>query len=221
MPLLVGQALAAIATAGLILAGWGFGDLAGFARDPVRVVALGLSAVGSFYLRRGLRFRIEVEREVRSQVVIPFLTLAGFAVMLFGFPWAEAHPEAFPYFQAPSAIVRWTGVLFLLGGTSLQVWALVVLGRWFTPRIAVQAGHHVVDRGPYRILRHPFYTGILLTMIGFPASFGSWFGGVGAVASLPILLFRIRVEERLLEANLGEAYRALRARTYRLIPLVY
>jgi len=79
-----------------------------------------------------------------------------------------------------------------------------------------------VDSGPYRYVRHPTYTGALLTFVGLGFCFGNWLTLL--FLTLPIIgafLWRIRIEERALTEALGEDYRAYMRRTKRLIPGVY
>ena len=86
----------------------------------------------------------------------------------------------------------------------------------------VDAGQPVVSRGPYRRVRHPSYTGLLLILAGFGLACGDWRSvAICLVLPLPALLWRIRVEEAELVRVLGEPYRAYAARTDRLVPGVW
>jgi protein-S-isoprenylcysteine O-methyltransferase Ste14 len=80
----------------------------------------------------------------------------------------------------------------------------------------------VVERGPYRILRHPSYTGLLLTLLGCGVMLGNW---VGALASFAVLLaavvHRLRIEERALIADLGDTYRVFAKHRARLVPFLW
>jgi protein-S-isoprenylcysteine O-methyltransferase len=107
-------------------------------------------------------------------------------------------------------------------GVALRASAIVVLGRFFTVDVAIHADHELVRRGPYRVLRHPSYTGALLVFFGLALLFDSW--PALAVATLPVLgvlLWRIRVEERALSAHFGKAWLSYAARTQRLVPFVW
>lgn len=86
----------------------------------------------------------------------------------------------------------------------------------------MEAGQTVVDRGPYRLIRHPSYTGILLVCLGYGLALGNWVSlAVMVVLPSVVILRRIGVEEEELLAVLGEAYRAYRGHTKRLVPYVW
>jgi protein-S-isoprenylcysteine O-methyltransferase len=114
------------------------------------------------------------------------------------------------------------GLLLFLGGVALRWYSIFYLGRFFTVDVAIAASHELIDTGPYRLIRHPSYTGALLAFVGFGLSLGSWL--VVLCLILPItavFLWRIRVEENALLDGLGDRYRVYMSRTRRLIPFVY
>ena len=78
------------------------------------------------------------------------------------------------------------------------------------------------DRGPYRLLRHPSYTGLLCTCLGIGLALGNWVALLLAIVPTTIaIVYRIRVEERALLAGIGEPYRQFCATRARLIPHVW
>jgi len=86
----------------------------------------------------------------------------------------------------------------------------------------VQTGQTVIESGPYRVLRHPSYTGALVIALGVTIALASPVGAaLCLVVGIPAYLYRIAVEERTLSSQLGEPYRAYRTRTSRLIPWIY
>jgi protein-S-isoprenylcysteine O-methyltransferase len=74
------------------------------------------------------------------------------------------------------------GLALALCGMALRRWAVTVLGRFFTTSVEVQPGHRVVDTGPYGVVRHPSYTGTLLTVVGVTLALGSWLSCLVATA---------------------------------------
>ena len=109
--------------------------------------------------------------------------------------------------------------LLLLAGLALRFWAIAALGRLFTFNVAIREGHRLVATGPYRWIRHPSYAGALVAFVAL----GIGLGDALALAALvvPVLagmLYRIRVEERVLCREFGEAWDAYAARRWRLVP---
>jgi protein-S-isoprenylcysteine O-methyltransferase Ste14 len=114
------------------------------------------------------------------------------------------------------------GVAVMSAGIVLRLWAIAVLGRFFRVVVIVQEGHRVISDGPYRVIRHPAYTGLLLVAAGYGVALGSLLGLVCAVV-IPFLgmLPRILVEEAELERGLGDDYRRYEQETWRLVPHVW
>jgi protein-S-isoprenylcysteine O-methyltransferase Ste14 len=112
-----------------------------------------------------------------------------------------------------------TGIVIMWLGLAVRAWSVATLGRAFRTTVEVDAGQAVVSRGPYRLVRHPSYTGLLLLAAGFGLSAGNWLA-LAVCLMLPLvgLLRRIQVEEAELTRVLGDPYVAYRERTKRLVP---
>ena len=129
---------------------------------------------------------------------------------------------------APAAAIRppsaafAVGMAMFLAGFAMRRWSEMTLGRYFTFTVMTSADQPVVASGPYRFVRHPGYTGVLLIVIGAGLVNGNWVGLVGwtLLVALP-LLYRIRVEETALLAAVGDRYRTYAAHHKRLVPLVW
>ncbi|HVP14988.1 MAG TPA: isoprenylcysteine carboxylmethyltransferase family protein [Terriglobales bacterium] len=124
----------------------------------------------------------------------------------------------------PGSLRAWSlaGIVLLVGGLALRWTAILTLRRAFTVDVAIAGDQRIVDRGVYRFLRHPAYTGNLLAFAGLALAFGDALGW--AVMVLPIAVafaYRIRIEERALFSAFGEDYARYACRTRRLIPFVY
>jgi protein-S-isoprenylcysteine O-methyltransferase Ste14 len=115
-----------------------------------------------------------------------------------------------------------TGVALTWAGLLLRLWSIGTLGRYFQCTVMVHENQSVIDTGPYRHIRHPSYTGMLLITLGLGVALGNWLS-VAVCVALPLagLLTRISVEEAVLERELGEPYRRYEARTHRLVPGVW
>jgi protein-S-isoprenylcysteine O-methyltransferase Ste14 len=114
------------------------------------------------------------------------------------------------------------GLLLMWAGLVIRIWAIVVLGRSFRMTVEVDADQQVVDRGPYRWVRHPSYSGILLLMAGLGLYYGNW-PALLILLALPAgtLIHRISVEEAVLTEVMGPAYADYAARTKRLVPRLW
>jgi protein-S-isoprenylcysteine O-methyltransferase Ste14 len=113
------------------------------------------------------------------------------------------------------------GVAMMLLGMAFRFWAVATLRSFFSYTVQIKEGHHVIESGPYRFVRHPAYTGSLLTIVGVGFALQSW----GAVLLIAIVFlaafgYRMRVEERALVDSLGEEYLSYARRVKRIIPFV-
>jgi protein-S-isoprenylcysteine O-methyltransferase Ste14 len=122
------------------------------------------------------------------------------------------HPAAW---LVPGLIVAWAGLL-------LRVWAVLTLGRSFTTRVVVRSEQRVVASGPYRLVRHPSYLGLLIMFLGLGLALGDLAAAVALVVLPAIgLIRRILVEEAALRDGLGDSYIAYCSGRARLIPGVW
>ena len=116
----------------------------------------------------------------------------------------------------------WTGLALMAAGLALRAWSIRALARQFTVDVSVRPDHELVRHGPYRLVRHPSYTGSLATFLGFALALGTW-ASLAAVMVPVTLAFlrRIRIEERVLAEAFPEAYPAYARTTWRLLPFVW
>jgi protein-S-isoprenylcysteine O-methyltransferase len=114
------------------------------------------------------------------------------------------------------------GVVLFVAGLLLRWWAIITLGRFFTVDVTIEKDHQVVERGPFRMVRHPSYTGVLLAFVGLALTLDNW--AALLVILLPIsaaFIHRMNVEENALSDALGSQYTDYMRRTKRLVPFVY
>jgi len=119
----------------------------------------------------------------------------------------------------------WTlglGLTLALAGVALRGWAILTLGRYFRREVTIEPGQTIIRRGPYRLLRHPSYAGLLLIYGGFDLALGSWVSAaVAALVMFAGMLPRIRVEEQALERAFGPDYISYANATARIIPYLW
>jgi protein-S-isoprenylcysteine O-methyltransferase Ste14 len=119
------------------------------------------------------------------------------------------------------AFLFWLGILLVYTGIAFRLYAINVLGASFTSTVAIAPDQPLIEAGPYRLIRHPAYTGVLITLLGFGLCYTNWLGLLVIVGCALIgFSYRIRVEEHVLKAHLGQRYQEYMRRTKRLIPFV-
>ncbi len=114
------------------------------------------------------------------------------------------------------------GLLTMVGGLALRIWSMQTLGRFYTRTLRVAKQQHIVQSGPYRLIRHPGYLGTNLVWVGFGLALANWIGTV-LISCLMLVVYgyRIHTEETMLEETFGKEYEDYSKRTWRLIPPLY
>jgi protein-S-isoprenylcysteine O-methyltransferase Ste14 len=103
-------------------------------------------------------------------------------------------------------------------GMLFSIWARVSLGRNWSGRVVLKHGQELISTGPYALVRHPIYTGLLVALTGTALYDGRWRALLGLAFFAIGFWLKARSEENLLEAEFGEGYRSYRTRTPMLIP---
>jgi protein-S-isoprenylcysteine O-methyltransferase Ste14 len=166
--------------------------------------------VQAFHVRRGAS-RINLRAEILFRVMF----FSGILPLLIGRAVIPAAAIGGLWLFALGMVIGWLGLL-------LRWWSFVSLGRYFTVVVRTSEDQPVVDRGPYRVLRHPSYTGLLLALAGGGLMLGNWVSTAGAVGVVLLaVIYRLRIEECALTAALGDRYREFAASRARLIPNVW
>jgi protein-S-isoprenylcysteine O-methyltransferase Ste14 len=110
-------------------------------------------------------------------------------------------------------------VLVVLSGIAFTWWARLYLGRLWSSSVTKKADHRVVDTGPYAIVRHPIYAGIILACAATAAQLGTGLAVAGVLVLSVGFWIKARLEERFLRGQLGEgAYDAYRQKVPMLVP---
>ena len=122
---------------------------------------------------------------------------------------------------ATDSPVAWLGVAVGAVGLAVRIWSMRVLGSAYTRSLRTSAEQTIVDRGPYRLVRHPGYLGSILVWGGSRLAV-TWLVAVATLIVLgAVYAYRIDAEERMLAQHFGDAYRAYKARTWRLVPYIW
>ncbi|HYW75070.1 MAG TPA: isoprenylcysteine carboxylmethyltransferase family protein [Gammaproteobacteria bacterium] len=119
-------------------------------------------------------------------------------------------------------ILFWAGIALMLAGTAFRWYAIRALGRYFTREVATREGQTVIEHGPYRLIRHPSYSGVLVTVLGIGLALTNWLSLLVVLAcTFAGFSYRVRVEERALCEAIGRPYREYMRRTRRFIPHIW
>ncbi len=148
------------------------------------------------------------------------LGLGMYAGIFFGVQTAFLVPQL--AIGANRTLLFGIGIAMMLAGIAFRWYSISVLGKFFTRTVTIQPEQPVIERGPYRYIRHPSYTGAMLTFIGFGLTLTNWLS-LGLVLSGLVIGYgyRVLVEERVLREGLGQPYEAYMLRTKRFIPFLF
>jgi protein-S-isoprenylcysteine O-methyltransferase len=173
----------------------------------------GIWIVSEAFLGRWGMLEDAVESDTLSAPLLVFACAIG-VVLGFG-------SSAFGWLAIGVEWLRWLGIALMAGGLALRIYSTLWLGPMFTRFVQIIPGHRLVTDGPYRLMRHPSYTGALVALTGLGLSLDSWLSLVVLVL-LPgaAFLYRIRVEDRALLEAFGEEYLRYRKTVKSLVPFL-
>jgi protein-S-isoprenylcysteine O-methyltransferase Ste14 len=116
----------------------------------------------------------------------------------------------------------YVGLLLMLSGILFRQWAIWMLGRFFSTKVRIVSDHRIVREGPYRYLRHPSYTGMLMILLGLGLASRTWLGTLIILALFSLVIgYRVIVEENALKTEFGKEYIEYAKRTKRLLPFLF
>ena len=161
--------------------------------------------------------RVVKRPATRHQIVYRLLAGLG-AVLLFG-TYGRDLRAGMILWRTPIALA-WPLVAVVFAGLLFTWWARIHLGRLWSSSVTRKADHHVVDTGPYGIVRHPIYTGIILASAATAAMRGTVLAWLGACVMTTGWVIKARLEEEFLREQLGaETYGEYARRVPMLAPL--
>ncbi|MGR9101080.1 MAG: methyltransferase family protein [Gammaproteobacteria bacterium] len=157
-----------------------------------------------------------VVREHRSELYIWLVVCLSLTAAL------ALKEEKIAQIPLPYSARQITGGLFFFSGLGLRLYAVSCLGRFFSTRVSIQRGHVLVVGGPYRYLRHPSYSGLMIGFLGAGIAMGDFLSVLALLAPLFwVLTRRMAVEERWLLNRFGSDYERYCMKTRKLIPGLY
>jgi protein-S-isoprenylcysteine O-methyltransferase Ste14 len=158
----------------------------------------------------------------RNQIVYRIFWLAAFVLLFLGGPRNRRPIGAISkvVFHVGTDLA-FVGLVLAVCGLVLALWARATLGKNWSGQITFKEDHTLVQHGPYRFVRHPIYTAILLMFAGSAVAYGT----VGAILGFPLALIgfviKARQEEALMQKHFPDAYPDYRSRTHMLVPGVF
>jgi len=125
-------------------------------------------------------------------------------------------------FISGTSIINYAGLVLIIFGIVIRLLAIRTLGKFFTVNLYLSDDHRLIKNGLYKFIRHPSYTGSLLSFLGFGLSLNNWVSLI--VIFIPVLIsfiYRINVEEKLMSGQFGKDYDEYKKHTKRLVPYIY
>jgi len=192
--------------------------------DPTQAYSLALDVVigcwivfVATWLVAALSTKRTVYRESRAQRLRYWVLLVVAYLLL-------VHGRQLPYPLngriIPHAAMAWAGAVLCVAGLAFALWARVTLGRNWSGLVTLNEGHELVERGPYRFVRHPIYTGILTMFFATALVLGHVAGFAGVLLMFTSFWVKIGREEKLMLQQFPGRYAAYRRRVKRIIPFV-
>lgn len=183
------------------------------------VTAVTIASIVTFFVFAQVTRSRGIARRGETVVRAP-PSVASLVPYFFFVPYVVIALRPGPEVDVPEA-VRWLGLALVVLGVAFAIWAILTLGRHYDLELEIHRDHEIVQRGPYRFVRHPVYTGLGLHFAGACLATGNVLLILGTVlVSYPSLYLRARVEERLLRDRFGAAYDAYARRVGMLVPLL-
>jgi protein-S-isoprenylcysteine O-methyltransferase Ste14 len=108
----------------------------------------------------------------------------------------------------------------VLAGAAFTVWARITLGRNWSAEVTFKQDHELIEAGPYALVRHPIYTGLIVMALGTAINYGRAIGAVLFVALCTGLWWKARQEEQIMSRHFPDAYRSYKARVHAIVPFV-
>lgn len=165
---------------------------------------------------RGAKGNERIE-SVGSRIFRTVLLLAGVLMMSWPqIPVAGLNRRFLPM----TAAMFWLGAAVTVAGLLFCVWARVTLGRNWSRSVTIKQGHELITGGPYGLVRHPIYTGLLTGFLGTTIALGEVRGVVAFVLIFASLWYKLRLEEKWMRTAFGETYAGYARHTKMLIPWV-
>ncbi len=155
-------------------------------------------------------------REPGASRFVRMVLLLGALALL----WLPSVPVAVlnKRFLPPGTWWFWCGAAVTVGGMLFSVWARRHLGKNWSQAVTLKEDHEFITSGPYALVRHPIYTGLLLAIVGCALARGEWRGVLAVALVFGALWQKLKLEEKWMRVQFGESYEAYSRRVAALVP---
>ncbi|QNK02261.1 methyltransferase family protein [Dyella telluris] len=188
--------------------------------DPRFGTALNLvwSTLLAYWLWSARRVKSPVQMEPLSKRFVAYWLPLILALVLLGpGEWFAGCPLR-EQFVPHSIAFQSMGLFLCIASVAIACWSRHLLGENWSATVQLKDNHQLITRGPYGLIRHPIYTGLLLLFLGNAVLVGDWRGLVAVAIVFASFWRKLRLEERWLSELFGEVYRQYKGRTSALIP---
>lgn len=189
-------------------------DRAGW--KPDRLVIFSWLLLAAYWLVAGIRVKRSAKHEPSGERMGHILFMVVGALLLYdqNLPWAFLYRRFLP----DDVRIEWFGAIIAFLGALFAIWARSTIGKDWSAEVQIKQGHELIRTGPYRMIRHPIYTGLLVAVAGTAIATGQ----VRSILGFLIILFgfirKAKKEESFLSAEFGAAFAEHRRRTGFFLP---
>jgi len=159
--------------------------------------------------------RLEPLASRMLRVIVFGIVIALFSTTRIPLPWL--YIQLWPQGLWPF----WIGAAVTVGGILFAVWAREHLGRNWSRSVTIKQDHELIKTGPYSVVRHPIYTGILAGFLGMAIAVSQVRGFIGFVLIFLVLWAKFRMEEQWMRSQFGETYAEYAHQTAALVPYIF
>lgn len=190
--------------------------------DQVRITLIVFSltfvAVGGYYRVQSEKSGEKLDRTKEGWPILIGIRLLGLMTVVSTAAWLW-NPSLFQWASLPVRTeARWVGVAGFAGAVLWLLWMFKTLGRNLTDTVVTRREAYFVDSGPYRFVRNPMYTGLLIMGLSLGLALGTWLVPLATILVFALWVIRTRTEERYLVERFGDQYRDYMKRVGRFLP---
>ncbi len=149
--------------------------------------------------------------------IVVILIMSSASVLISVIEWAYFTDTA-----SSIGIYNLIGLLLLVSGIAIRIWAIQTLGKHFTATATINNDHCLIQNGPYHFVRHPSYLGAFMAIVGTPVFLNVFWAVWFVIGAMSVAYYiRISVEEKMLSDYFGKNYDQYKLRTKRILPFIW